>query len=132
MSGLLNSKTEVLSKMDEQMFEEERNSDIIPVKMSKRGIKKTQSLIDEKLYEQFLDYMIDKTLNMKQEIYEGKASINPTKDACTYCPYGPVCGFDSKLGYGYRTVDNIKVDDLPGILNKKDDDDAGEKDEING
>ena len=48
---------------------------------------------------------------------KGDAQISPyelgTKNACTYCPYISVCGFDRKIpGYGFRRLKSFSDEEL--------------------
>lgn len=40
---------------------------------------------------------------------QGKIAVSPyrtkTKEACAYCPFVDVCGFDPQIGYTYRLLD---------------------------
>ena len=51
-----------------------------------------------------------------RRIYEGDISINPYRDkytsACSFCPYGRVCGFEYRMGYRYRNITNPGTDEL--------------------
>ena len=48
---------------------------------------------------------------------DGCITVNPyekgTSDACTYCAYRKVCGFDPSLpGYEKRMLDNLSKDEI--------------------
>jgi len=47
-----------------------------------------------------------------ERILSGEANMYPTEDACTWCPFGAVCRFDSQLDCKRRSVPKRKLDDL--------------------
>ena len=57
--------------------------------------------------------MKGKIQNLRREILEGNAQAAPyqmdKKEACTYCPYRGICGFDQKIpGFFYRRLKNLE------------------------
>jgi ATP-dependent helicase/nuclease subunit B len=57
---------------------------------------------------------------MRQDILKGNIEINPTEKACSYCPYGGVCGFDRKLGDRYRKMEKVDLEEVITRLNSAD------------
>ena len=59
-----------------------------------------------------------------QRICEGDISINPYSEknlnACFYCPYGNVCGFEYRMGYRFRNIKNQAKDELWEKIENKD------------
>ncbi len=82
--------------------------------INEKNIMKNKVLdnsIESKIYES-----IEKTLKTSaQGILNGQFEANPLKDkditACQYCPYGMLCGFDSKEGK-FRRVKPLKDDEV--------------------
>ena len=55
---------------------------------------------------------------------DGKAEIDPyrygTRNACDYCPYRGICGFDTKIeGYGFREITSMKRDEAIGKMREE-------------
>lgn len=107
MTGVVNSHRDIIESMDENVFQKSGKSGILPVTSTKSGIGKNSAVLEEKTFNKFLDYMMQKANDMTEEIMCGKAQINPVKEACIYCPYSSVCGFDTKLGYKYRDKESV-------------------------
>ena len=69
-------------------------------------------------------YVRSKIADIQASILDGNAMVEPyeleRKNACTYCPYGTVCGFDKKLpGYQFRHLKNFTDDELWKALMKE-------------
>ena len=63
------------------------------------------------------DKMKKKIQGIQEAILDGEADAAPyelsRKNACTYCPYGSVCGFDKKLpGYEFRRLKAFSDEEL--------------------
>ena len=61
--------------------------------------------------------MKGKISQIQNAILEGEAEVSPyelgRKNACTYCPYSGVCGFDRKLpGYEFRHLQKLTEEEL--------------------
>lgn len=120
MTGLVNSDFQVIESIDSELGDKTGASKIIKVNTTKNGIGKQSTVIDSKNYMKFIDYVYDKAEEMRQEIISGNIEINPTEKACSYCPYGGVCGFDRKLGDRYREIEKIDLEYVISQLNKSD------------
>ena len=82
-------------------------SDVIPVEKKKDGTFSARSSIMSSGELQVVsDYVNRKIRNIGREILSGHKEINPYErgisGACTYCPYGKICGFDANIP-GYKT-----------------------------
>lgn len=115
MNGLVNSKTEVISHLDNRI---ETDSDVIPVAMKAGLIQESKSSVaSEARFEAMRGYVNRKLKNMGHEILDGRVSVDPykrgTQTACDYCPYLSVCGFDTKTeGYGFRRFKKVKPEEV--------------------
>lgn len=124
--GIVNSDTSVIQNLDTS---ETKKSDCIPVEYKMDGSFTSNSSImspqDMKLISDFASY---KLKDMGSKICKGKIPINPvtqgTKDACTYCQYKEVCGFDERLA-GFEKRDVAKEDESE-LLKKMEQDMKGE------
>ncbi|MCR5755343.1 MAG: exodeoxyribonuclease V subunit gamma [Acetatifactor sp.] len=115
MTGIVNASPEVVERLDRTM---EDKSDIIPVERKKDGTYSARSSImtGEEL-RIVSDYVNNKVKNIGRHILEGEMTMNPyergTEEACTYCVYKKVCGFDSSIpGYRKRTLEGLDKEEL--------------------
>lgn len=103
MNGLVQADQEVAAKLD-------RSLSSIPVSFNKDGsFRKTSSVASREQFDILNRYVKKKIRGIQQAILDGEAEAAPyelgRKNACTYCPYQGVCGFDKKLpGYEYRRL----------------------------
>ena len=90
----------------------------VPVKYTAKGTFSSNSKVaNQEEFAIMMDYVQDKAKKIGREILKGNTSVNPferqKENACEYCPYKEVCGFDEKLpGYGYRRLENYKSEEL--------------------
>ncbi|MCI7260797.1 MAG: helicase-exonuclease AddAB subunit AddB [Selenomonadales bacterium] len=70
-------------------------------------------------FELLLEYVACILQDVGNEILAGKISASPyrlksaNKNACTYCNFADVCGFDPDIpGYEYRDIDKDKMDEI--------------------
>lgn len=96
MKGIVNGEEKIVNKLDHYMGSK---SDVIPVERKKDGSFSARSSImsgeELKLVSDYVNY---KVRSIGQEILEGHIDLNPyekgSEQACTYCAYHKVCGFD--------------------------------------
>ena len=111
MNGLMQADTELAEKMDSTYMS-------LPASLKTDGsFRKSASLVNRKQFETLEGFVERKISEMKQSIEEGDVSVQPyelnRKNACTYCPYSSVCGFDTKLpGYHFRRLKNLDEREL--------------------
>ena len=97
--GIVNDSMSVIRLLDGSF---EDKSEAIPVALKKDGGfakgSKVQSSENLKLIS---DFVSEKVKSLGKEILEGNIALSPyerdKEDACTYCPYGKVCGFDPAI-----------------------------------
>lgn len=110
MKGIINSDGEILEALDTSKTQK---SDCVPLDYdSKGGLKATVNAYDKEQIRMLSDYASYSLKNMGVRIKKGEISKNPyisgSQDACAYCAYQDVCGFDEKLpGHKKR---NLKKD----------------------
>ena len=103
MNGLVQADQEVAVKMDKSLSS-------IPVSLNRDGsFRKTSSVASREQFEILNRYVKKKIKGIQQAILDGEAEAAPyelgRKNACMYCPYQGICGFDRKLpGYEYRRL----------------------------
>lgn len=111
MNGLVQADAELVHRMDNSLGS-------IPVAFNKDGsFRKNSSVADREQFAVLGRYVRTKIDKIRSSILEGDAQVSPyelgKKNACTYCPYMAVCGFDRKLtGYEFRRLKNFSDEEL--------------------
>ena len=102
MKGVVNSNEDIIAKLDKYMADK---SSVIPVARKRDGsLTANSSVMSEEELRLVSDYVNHKVRHLGKEILEGHKEINPyetkQKEACEYCAYKKVCGFDPTIpGY---------------------------------
>lgn len=115
MNGLVNSELEIINHLDREI---ERESDVIPVAVKDGYVQESRSSVaSTRRFDALRKYVNKKLQKAGQEILAGSADVRPYKQgirtACDYCPYHPVCGFDTKTGgYGFRKLRGMKPEEI--------------------
>ena len=99
MHGVVNAEEEILNKLDKFMADK---SEVIPVERKKDGtLSARSSVMSEEELRLISGYVNHKVRSLGKEILEGHKEINPyesgKKDACAFCAYKKVCGFDPTM-----------------------------------
>lgn len=103
MNGLVNSSDDILHKID-------AGASSLPVSFKKDGgFRKGSSVATREQLQLLNQYVKNKIAEIRSHILSGDAEVSPyemgKKNACTYCTYQGVCGFDKKIpGYEYRRL----------------------------
>ena len=111
MKGVINSDGDILEALDTT---KSAKSDCVTLDYdSKGGIKSTTNAYDGAQMKLLSDYASYALKTMGARIKKGAIPINPytsgNTDACTYCAYKDVCGFDEKIpGYTKRNLGKDK------------------------
>lgn len=107
MSGVVNARDTIVELLDKEMTDK---SLVIPVERKKDGsFSARSSIMSSEELALVSDYVNHKVREVGREILAGHKEINPyettKKDACEYCAYKKVCGFDGSLpGYEKRQL----------------------------
>ena len=138
LNGIVNSSKEVIPHLDKEFYNEGEGlrpsvkSDIIPVETNKDGYPtKRSSVAGEEKLKALEKYVKDTVYQYGRKIMEGSTDIKPyqmgRRQACDYCMYQSVCGFDTKVeGFAYKNLASLSPDDVwDKIINRK----AEKKDE---
>ena len=113
MNGLVNEDISIIRKIDGSF---EKESDVIPVALNKDGTlsKKSVTASTEKFKDLF--GFAEKTVRrFGKEILDGHIEVKPYKrgskgNACTYCAYKSICGFDEHIdGYSFRQLAELSA-----------------------
>lgn len=119
MDGLAGAEPEILKRLDHSLAAGKSvESSAVPVKYTAKGTLASNSKVASQ--EQFVDmmnYVNCKAKEIGEKILNGNVSVNPfereKENACEYCPYSDVCGFDEKIpGYAYRRLHDYKQPEI--------------------
>ncbi len=116
--GQTNANSDVMEALDNTIFEQGSSVLIKGVKVKKDGslYSSTQSnCLEDKEFEKVCKYVNELTTNACKEILEGYIVPSPYENACEYCIYKGVCGFDKQSG---RTVQNITKETILEAINE--------------
>lgn len=115
MSGVVNSREDIVSKLDKYMGSK---SDVIPVERKKDGsFSSRSSVMSSEELQLISDYVNHKVRSIGREILDGHKEVNPyeagQKEACKYCAYKKVCGFDPSMpGYEKRKLEQPSDEEI--------------------
>ena len=118
MNGLVQADPELVYRMDSSLGS-------IPVAFNKDGsFRKNSSVADRTQFAVLGRYVRTKIEKIRSSILEGDAEVSPyelgKKNACTYCPYMTVCGFDRKLsGYEFHRLKNFSDEELWKVFDRE-------------
>ena len=110
MNGVVNSDPGVVERLDRYMQDK---SVVIPVEKKKDGSFSARSGVLSREEMQLISSYVDaKIRSIGREILDGKIAANPyekgNEEACTYCAYKQVCGFDGSIpGYEKRQLEDL-------------------------
>lgn len=115
MNGVVNSDPDILRKLDGTF---EKKSAVIPVERKKDGnLTAGSSCMSTEELKILSRYVTKKTEEAGRRILDGEIEVNPyekgNRNACTYCRFRGVCGFDRKIpGYRFRELENVSKEDV--------------------
>lgn len=110
MNGVVNSDPGVVERLDRYMQDK---SVVIPVEKKKDGSFSARSGVLSREEMQLISSYVDaKIRSIGREILDGKIAANPyekgNEEACTYCAYKKVCGFDGSIpDYEKRQLEDL-------------------------
>ncbi len=115
MNGIVNAGEDIIAKLDRYMADK---SDVIPVERKKDGtLSARSSVMSGEELQLVSDYVNKKVRSIGKEILDGHKEINPYEDAkrnaCEYCTYKKVCGFDPSIpGYEKRILKDYGEEEI--------------------
>ena len=127
MNGLVQADDNMSTKIDSTMAS-------IPVSLNRDGsFSKRSSVASRKQFDALGAYVRRKICDIRESILDGNAAVEPyelgKKNACTYCPYLTVCGFDRKIpGYEFHRMSSIEEDALWKKIMKGEEENGSEMD----
>jgi ATP-dependent helicase/nuclease subunit B len=110
MAGAVNSDPYIVNKLDADLV---GHSEILPIEKNKDGsISARSSVYDRTDLDTISSYVSKKIVEIGREILDGKISLNPyeigNENACEWCPYKHVCGFEPHLpGCKRRSLEKL-------------------------
>ena len=115
MTGVVSDSDEIIGLLDKNFSDK---SLILPVERKKDGsFTAGSSVISKEDYTVISAFVNQKIRKAGEAILKGDIEMNPyeqgTHQACTYCDYKSVCGFDEKIpGYEHRILPAMSQDEL--------------------
>ena len=115
MTGVVSDDEKVISLLDTTFSDK---SLIVPVERKKDGsYSASSSVISKEDYQVVSDFVNHKIRTLGREILDGSIEVSPyeqgSRNACTYCDYKNVCGFDEKIpGFKTRVLQDMTEDEL--------------------
>ena len=113
--GIVNENPGVVRLLDGEFT---GTSDAIPVGFKKDGsFTAGSNVLSAENLKKLSDFVNRKICKVGREILDGRISLDPyerdQEDACKYCPYGNVCGFDTAIpGCKKRVFEEIPDEEL--------------------
>ena len=114
MTGIVNESDDAVRLLDNEFAVK---SDILPLERKKDGsFSAYSSVISEEDMHMVSNYVNQKIRQLGRSILDGTISVNPYEQngnqACTYCAYKSVCGYDNRIeGYRMRRLSKLSADD---------------------
>ncbi|WP_029320315.1 PD-(D/E)XK nuclease family protein [Butyrivibrio sp. AE3004] len=120
MKGLVQKSREVVKLLDREAGE---ISDVIPVKFKKDGdfAKLGSNVMTADDFEEVSGYVTNLIKESGRKIMKGDIEVNPyvlkTKNACGYCRFRSICGFDESVpGYCTRDLPAKKDEEILDLI----------------
>lgn len=114
MTGIVNESDEAVRLLDGEFADK---SDILPLERKKDGsFSAYSSVIKGEDMQTVSNYVNYKIRQLGNDILRGIISVNPYEQggnqACTYCAYKSVCGYDTRIaGYQTRNLPKLRQDE---------------------
>lgn len=117
LDGLSRAEDEVIFLMDTTLGAGSTSA-VIPVGYNKNGsLSRYSHVAEKKDFETISRFTNRKIQEIGRQILDGAVQVSPyrmeKKEACTYCPYGGICGFDERIdGFSYRDLKKEKQEEI--------------------
>lgn len=114
LDGILNEDPEIVGAMDETFTD---RSDVIPVSRTKSGeLSKTSKTYSTEQFGTISAYVNHVIGELGRRMLAGEITVNPYEmkgsQACTWCGYRSICGFDRRMdGCSYRRLRQMGSDE---------------------
>ena len=133
MTGVVRGEEKIVELLDGSFSDK---SLIVPVERKKDGsFSALSSVISGEDYRLVSSFVNHKIKQFGREILSGNIAVNPCQqgqnNACTYCAYQGVCGFDEKIeGYETRVLPELDEEELLSRMRRETEE--GEKADTEG
>lgn len=114
LDGILNEDPRIIEAMDETFTDK---SDVIPVSRTKNGdLSKTSKVYSTEQFGEISAYVNHVIEDLGRRMLAGEIDVNPYElkgsNACTWCGYRSICGFDERMDdCGFRRLRQMKSDE---------------------
>ena len=114
MTGIVNKNDDAVRLLDGEFT---GKSEILPLERKKDGtFSAYSSVINDEDMNVVSDFVNKKIRQLGSGILDGTISVNPYEQngnqACTYCAYKSVCGYDGRIeGYAMRRLPKLSADE---------------------
>ncbi|MCR4635881.1 MAG: exodeoxyribonuclease V subunit gamma [Butyrivibrio sp.] len=121
-SGVINADKKVIDLLDKSIAQGATESDILHVKLKKDGsFYASSQVMENDSYMAVSSYVRHKIREYGRRILDGDIEVNPyslgNKNACTYCNFRSICGFDvSTPGYQLRELSKLSEDEVMTLI----------------
>ena len=122
MTGMVSDDEEVIHLLDKEFVDK---SKLLPVAKKKDGsFTQASCVLSNEDFHVVSDYVNHKIKELGSKILAGEIALNPyeqTKgNACTYCSYRSICGFDRKLGESLiRELEDLEQEEALDEMRKE-------------
>ena len=121
-TGIVNAREDVVEGLDQGFL---GRSDVVPLERKKDGsFSARSSVLEETDFQAVSAFVEQKIRQAGRQILDGKIALDPyeqgNRNACEYCVYQKVCGFDKKIdGFVMRELENLKEDEAMELIRKE-------------
>lgn len=121
-TGIVNAREDVVEGLDQGFL---GRSDVVPLERKKDGsFSARSSVLEETDFQAVSAFVEQKIRQAGRQILDGKIALDPyeqgNRNACEYCAYQKVCGFDKKIdGFVMRELENLKEDEAMELIRKE-------------
>lgn len=126
MNGLVRQEDEVIHLLDQTLDPVMHpTSSVIPISYNKNGsLSRYSKAVSGEQFQVLRAYADRKVREIGREILDGEIRIEPyllgNKDACSYCIYHSVCGFDERIpGFTHRQLKDLDTKNCLDEMKKR-------------
>ena len=122
MNGISNEEVQCLDLIEKE--HNKRSAIIKGLAREESGEAKQSSMVASTAQIQGLcSFTRNRATQLGKEMINGSIKINPyeykQENACTYCEFAPICGFDESIrGFSYRRLATMEKEDMWSIMDK--------------
>lgn len=119
MQGYVIDNKDVLSNMDHDL-NEKKTSDVVNVKYNKDGnFNAYSSILSRSQFDDVMKYSEDLAEKATNEIRKGNIGAKPYEEACKYCNYKGICGYDLSLDGERKIKGKVTISTITEAMNNE-------------